>query len=225
MRTLMYSTDMRKAMAFPVRFVADGQSVQSTSRDLDEESVFVRCVEPPRRGDRVALRLYLPGTAAGDSIAAEVIESGPEGFRARFVELAADAREHITAALRKGPAAVAAPMVEPLRPGENRRFLPRYLDRFRVTLNVGQHRAQREVLNVSASGVFIETDVPPAVDEIVHVILELPDGKPPAEVQAIVLHRVVPGTAAPAGVGVQFIGADDAFRARLDAYLDKLRNR
>ncbi|MFN2549578.1 MAG: PilZ domain-containing protein [Myxococcales bacterium] len=216
---------MRKAMAFPVRFVAEGQSVQSTSRDLDEDSVFVRCVEPPRLGDQVVLRLYLPGIAAGDSIHAEVVESGGEGFRARFVDIADEAREHIASALRKGSAAVAALDVEPLRPGENRRFLPRYLDRFRVTLNVGKHRAQREALNLSASGMFIETDAPPAVDQIVHVILELRDGKPPLEVQGIVLHRVVAGTAATPGVGVQFIAADDSFRARLDAYLDKLRNR
>src|SRR5207248_562408 len=217
MRAVMYSSRMRKAMAFPVRFVAEGQSVQSSSRDLDEESVFVRCVEPPRVGDRVVLRLYLPGIAAGDSIHAEVTESGGEGFRARFVDIADEARAHIAAALEKGAAAVAAP-VEPLRPGENRRFLPRYLDRFRVTLSVGQHRAQREALNLSASGVFIETDAPPAVDQIVQVILELPDGKPPAEVQGIVRHGVVGGTSATPGAGVQFIAADDAFRARLDAY-------
>ena len=221
----MYSTWMRKAMTFPVRFVADKQTVQTTSRDLDEESVFVRCVDPPRIGERVVLRLYLPGIATGDSIHAEVTESGGEGFRARFADLADEARAQIAAALRKGPAAVAAPMVEPLRPGENRRFLPRFLDRFRVTLGVGQHRAQREALNLSASGVFIETDAPPAVDQIVTVILELPDGKPAAEVQGIVLHRVVPGTSAPPGAGVQFIGADDEFRARLDAYLERLRSR
>src|SRR4051794_35621655 len=128
---MMYCRSMRKAMTFPVRFVAERQSVQSTSRDLDEESVFVRCVEPPRVGERVVLRLYLPGIAAGDTIHAEVTESGGEGFRAKFGEIGDEARGHIAAALRKGPAAVAAPMVEPLRPGENRRFLPRYLDRFR----------------------------------------------------------------------------------------------
>src|SRR5262244_1182187 len=164
MRTLMYSTGMRKAMTFPVRFVADRQTVQTTSRDLDEESVFVRCVEPPRVGERVVLRLYLPGIAAGDSIQAEVTESGGEGFRARFTGIADEARDRIAAAVRKGPAAEAAPMVEPLRPGENRRFLPRFLDRFRVTLGVGRHRAQREALNLSASGIFVESDAPPAVD-------------------------------------------------------------
>lgn len=214
---------MRKAMAFPVRFVAEGQTVQTTSRDLDEESVFVRCVEPPEVGERVALRLYLPGIAAGDAIQGEVTESGAEGFRARFNDLLPEAREHVVAALATNAAGVDAP-AEKARAGENRRYLPRYLDRFRVTLAAGQHRAQREALNLSGSGLFIETEAPPELDQIVQVILELPDGKPPAEVQGIVLHRVVPGGAAPAGAGVQFIAADDAFRARLDAYLDRLRS-
>ncbi len=215
---------MRKAMAFPVRFVAEGQTVQTTSRDLDEDSVFVRCVEPPGIGERVVLRLYLPGIAAGDAIQAAIVESRGDGFRARFTELLPEARDHIAQAL----SSTEPPMEPPeavARAGQNRRFLPRYLDRFRVTLSVGQHKAQKEALNLSGSGLFIETEAPPALDEIVQVILELPDGQPPAEVQGIVLHRVLPGTPATAGAGVQFIGADDAFRARLDAYLDKLRSR
>ena len=112
-----------------------------------------------------------------------------------------------------------------MRPGENRRYLPRYLDRFRVTLAAGKHRAQREALNVSATGMFIETDAPPGVDQIVQVILELPDGKPPAEAQAIVLHTVPPGHTSAPGAGVQFIAADDSFRSRLDAWLSKLRSK
>lgn len=224
MRAVWHTDTMRKAMAFPVRFVAEGQSVQSTSRELDEDSVFVRCVEPPAKGERVVLRLYLPGIAAGDSIHAEVVESGPDGFRAKFEHLEDEARAHVKSALEKGPNVTPA-AVEPLRPGENRRFLPRFLDRFRVTLGVGQHKAQREALNLSATGVFIQSDAPPSIDQIVQVILELPDGKPPAEVQGIVLHRVLPGEGATSGAGVQFIGADDAFRARLDAYLERLRHR
>ncbi len=69
---------MRKVMAFPVRFVSQGQSVQTTSRDLDEGSVFVRCVEPPEIGERVALRLYLAGMAAGASIEARVEDASCE---------------------------------------------------------------------------------------------------------------------------------------------------
>lgn len=211
-------------MAFPVRFVAEGQTVQTTSRDLDEQSVFVRCVEPPQVGDTVALRLYLPGIAEGDAIHGEVAESGAEGFRARFAALSPAASDHIRAVLEGGVAALDAP-ASAAGAGENRRYLPRYLDRFRVTLASGQHRAQREALNLSASGLFIESEAPPEIDQIVQVILELPDGQPPLEVQGIVLHRVLPGGAAAPGAGVQFIAADDAFRARLDAHLEKLRSR
>src|SRR5205809_7319095 len=91
---------MRKTMVFPVRFVAEGQTVQSTSRDLDEESVFVRCVEPPDRGDRVVLRMYLPGMAAGGSIEATVTEASSEGFRAFFIGLSEEDRRGVLAALK-----------------------------------------------------------------------------------------------------------------------------
>jgi uncharacterized protein (TIGR02266 family) len=215
---------MRKPMVFPVRFVAEGQTVQSTSRDLDEESVFVRCVEPPERGERVVLRLYLPGVAVGDSLEGEVTETSSEGFRASFTDLPEEAREQIRAALAAGPSAQPAAVETLEQPSaRERRLLPRYLDRFSVTLQSARHRSQRESLNLSATGLFIQTDAPPAIDQIVQVILELPDGKPPAETQAIVVHRVVPGDVAAPGAGVQFIAADDDFRARIDAYLEKLR--
>ena len=212
---------MRKALVFPVRFVAEGQSVQTTSRDLDEESVFVRCVEPPEVGDRVVLRLYLTGI--GYDIEGRVEEAASDGFRAQFVDLPDDVRAAVAKALEGGAKAASAPQAW-AHEGENRRHLPRYLDRFRVTLAVGKHRAQREALNVSASGLFIESDTPPDVDQIVQVVLELPDGKPPAEAQAIVLHRVLAGQGTP-GAGVQFVAASDEFRARLDAYLETLRKR
>jgi hypothetical protein len=218
---------MRKAMAFPVRFVTKGQSVQTTSRDLDEGSVFVRCVEPPEEGERVVLRLYLPGIAAGDPIQAVVRERLAEGreagFRAVFQDLSSITLGQIRVALETGAATATAGPEARAHAGENRRLLPRYLDRFHVL--TGQHRERQDALNLSASGLFIETETPPPLDEIVQVILELPDGQPPAEAQAIVLRRVLPGGAEPAGAGVQFIGADDAFRARLDGYLETLKAR
>src|SRR5262249_23710273 len=213
------------ALVFPVRFVAEGQSVQTTSRDLDEESVFVRCVEPPEVGDRVVLRLYLPGISAGGSIEARVEGGASEGVRARSQHVCETAEGHLKAALAGGGPAAFAPVEPWAHEGENRRLLPRYLDRFRVTLAVGQHKAQREALNLSGSGLFIESDTPPDIDQIVQVILELPDGKPPAEAQAIVLHRVLPGAGGTPGAGVRFVASDDEFRARLDTYLEKLRKR
>ncbi|HEY4882781.1 MAG TPA: PilZ domain-containing protein [Myxococcales bacterium] len=208
---------MRKGMAFPVRFVSAGQTVQTTSRDLDEQSVFIRCVVAPARGEKVVLRLYLPGMT--DSVQAEVGEVEADGFRARFVSLTEDARHHIRTALLAGPTAHKSTSPE------NRRLLPRFQDRFRVTLRIGERKTRHQALNLSASGVFVETETPPPLDQVVQVTLELPDGKPPVEVQAIVLHRLLPGSAQPAGAGLQFTGADDAFRVRLDAYLEGLRKR
>src|SRR5712664_33132 len=208
---------MRKEMAFPLRFVSAGQTVQTTSKDLDEQSVFIRCVLSPARGEKVVLRLYLTGMT--DSVQAEVEEVEADGFRARFMSLTEDARHHIRTALLAGPTAdrSASP--------ENRRLLPRFQGRFRVTLKVGARSTRHQALDLSASGVFVETETTPPLNQVVQVTLELPDGKPPVEVQAIVLHRLLPGSAQPAGAGVQFTGADDAFRARLDAYLEGLRKR
>src|SRR5512143_1222979 len=106
---LWQSMGMRKAMDFTVRFVAEGQTVQTTSRDLDEESVFVRCVEPPAVGERVVLRLYLPGIAAGDAIQAAVVESRGDGFRARFTELLPETQAHIAEALESTAPPMKAP--------------------------------------------------------------------------------------------------------------------
>jgi Tfp pilus assembly protein PilZ len=212
---------MSRQMAFPVRFVSEGQTVQTTSRELDLEGVFVRCVEPPEQGERVVLRLYLPGIAAGDSIEATVAETDGEGFRALFVELSEEALQHIRAALDAGEEAQAAE-VEPTiaHSSDHRRYLRRYLDRFRVTLGGDE---SREVTNLSGSGLFIETRRPPDLDQIVHLILELPDGREPAQVQGIVMRRVMPETGERAGAGVQFISGDDDFRERLDAYLETRR--
>jgi hypothetical protein len=69
-----------------------------------------------------------------------------------------------------------------------------------------QHKAQRESLNLSATGLFIQT--------------ETPGGSAG--------HRAPPDRPRrrPAGGGgMLFIAADDEFRLRLDAYLARLRNR
>src|ERR1700694_885309 len=155
---------MRKAMAFPVRFVAEGESVQTTTRELDETSVFVRCVEPPAQGEKIMVRLYLPGLSGADSIAAVVRESVPEGresgFRAEFVDLPPSVRAQIGKVLEAGTGSAVAPIGAAARAGENGRRLPRYLNSFHVTVTTGADRVRRETLNLSASGVFIRTELP-----------------------------------------------------------------
>jgi len=86
-----------------------------------------------------------------------------------------------------------------------------------VTLKIGERSTRHQALNLSASGVFVETETRPAQPGV-QVTLELPDGKHRGSA-GIVLHRLLPDGAA-GGAGVQFTEADDAFRARLDAYLE-----
>jgi uncharacterized protein (TIGR02266 family) len=80
-------------------------------------------------------------------------------------------------------------------------------------------------VNVSAGGMFIRTDAPPPLREIVKVSIELPGEAQPIETQAQVVHRVTREegrlTGRAAGAGVQFVEADDRFRETLDAWLAK----
>ncbi len=76
--------------------------------------------------------------------------------------------------------------------------------------------------NISARGMFIQTDEAPPLREVVLVCIELPGEREPLEVLAEVMHVMKPAAATarqPAGVGVQFVQADDRFREALDRYL------
>ena len=78
--------------------------------------------------------------------------------------------------------------------------------------------------NISAGGVFINTDFPPAMDSVITVVLELPGATSPVTARAQVVHRVTTEEAAAtqtdAGAGVQFIDADDAFREGIDRAIE-----
>jgi hypothetical protein len=54
---------------------------------------------------------------------------------------------------------------------------------------------------------------------VLSLALELPDGKPPAAVQAKVVHTIPPRRAPTPGVGMQFVATGDDFRVRLDRYI------
>jgi len=73
---------------------------------------------------------------------------------------------------------------------------------------------------------FVRTDTELPVGAVVSVALELPDGEGPVPVHAKVIHVRTPFLSrsvrlAP-GVGVQFVGADDTFRARVDQYIESI---
>jgi uncharacterized protein (TIGR02266 family) len=82
-----------------------------------------------------------------------------------------------------------------------------------------------EATNISATGMFVRTDTALPVGEIVPVALEIPDGDRPVPVQAKIIHVRTSASSSPRrdpGIGLQFIGGDDSFRARLDRYIESI---
>src|SRR5205085_10631838 len=64
-----------------------------------------------------------------------------------------------------------------------------------------------------------------AVGTVVSVAVELPDGEHPTPVQVQVDHAAPPHahpSSTERGVGMQFVGADDAFQKRLERYLQTI---
>jgi uncharacterized protein (TIGR02266 family) len=100
---------------------------------------------------------------------------------------------------------------------------PRYPTSLRVAFSAAEGFAE-EATNISAGGMFVRTDRELARGALVSVALEIPDGERPAPVQAKVVHDVAPSRelTSSRGVGVQFVGADDAFRRRLERYIESL---
>ena len=103
---------------------------------------------------------------------------------------------------------------------------PRYPTSLRVAFSPAGGSLAEEATNISAGGMFVRTDRKLARGELISVALELPDGQRPAPVKAKVIHDIPPvktrPEAAERGLGVQFVAADDAFRSRLERYIQSL---
>src|SRR6478735_2641260 len=92
----------RIALVLPIRFAFDTRAVQTTTRDLSLEGVFVRCLESPPLGTQVSLRLYLPGVAQASEFVGVVreAETGEEtGFWAEFITYGLNSKERLTSLL------------------------------------------------------------------------------------------------------------------------------
>lgn len=75
--------------------------------------------------------------------------------------------------------------------------------------------------NINEGGVFIETDEPCAVDDVVTLQFQLPGGDEPVRVRG----RVVWSDSGEApGMGIEFEGLDAATRARINQLVRRLRN-
>jgi type IV pilus assembly protein PilZ len=119
---------------------------------------------------------------------------------------------------------VAPPPPAPARPeASDLRSTQRVAANLRVRFQTAAALKEEISTNISAGGMFIRTDTPPQLREMVKVSIELPGESEPIEAQAQVVHRVTREegrlTGRVAGVGVQFFEADDRFREALDAWL------
>jgi type IV pilus assembly protein PilZ len=224
-------------VVLPVRFALGPHPVQATTRALTPEAVFIRAEQRPRPGARIALRLYLPSGPPADLaavVSGRAAPAGESGFWANFSALAAGARARILAVAGVGAAARSSrspappPAVRGALPrlgGLELRTTTRIAASLRVCIGSAAELREEMTLNVSAGGLFIRTDAPPPLREIVVVSIELPDESAPVETRAQVVHIVTREQARasgrPAGVGVQFVEANDRFRARLDEWLAK----
>lgn len=214
----------RVPIVFPIRFATGTQAVQTTTRELGEDGVYVRCLVPPPVGAALRMKLYLPGSPLDSEVNGVVREHSAAGFWADFVGLGPSERSRIAVLLDRRSRAPSAKPIGALAlqpaPAADARTFPRYDARFAVRFANVQEFVLQYAANISAGGVFVETRDPPAMDSVMSVSMELPGGGPPVEARAVVVHRVSPDQARErntvAGVGVQFIDADDKFRERID---------
>lgn len=226
----------------PVRFAGGGLSMQTTTSRMSTDAAFIRSIVSPKEGSSVLLLLTLPGDAAKPlelhGTVSERIASGGHGKEAGFTVMFADlgtiARDRMTAFLRtKGvgdftrrPIPAPNPTVSEIEPVGSRRTWARVATRLQVGWSSAKEFLVAYSENISRGGIFVSTPNPPPLREVVELLLELPDSEGPAKTQAEVVQRVTAeearATGRTAGAGLQFVGADDAFRERLDRCIESL---
>jgi len=194
-------------LVIPVRYVAGGAVVQTTSTALYSDAIHVRSVRPPEPGRVVGLQLYFPNfkeAVAPLSIVAERTYGANPGFWAEFAgnDGAKDRIPALLALHRERP----------------NRSCRRFHTHLQATIRQrGQPQSDGHVTNISQTGAFVRLESLPPKRVVVELDLAYPDDETPFAVLAFVVH-----VAPQRGIGVQFIGAADEFRARLDRYLAQL---
>ena len=206
----------------PVRFSGGGITMQTTSSRLGVEGVFVRGIVTPRDGAQVALQITLPEVGALDARGtvtervAPGVKGKEAGFFVRFDTLAEGARELLEELVkaRSAPGGLA------------KRSFTRVPAHFQVRWPSARDFLITYSENISAGGIFVVTVDPPPLKEVVELSLQLPDNDLPAKTRAEVIQRITKDQAIEqgrmAGAGLQFVGADDEFRRRLDLCIENL---
>ena len=219
--------------------------MQTTTSRLSAEGVFIRCLVAPREGSLISLTIAIPDLTGAFDASGTVTErvnrreAGKDlGFFVQFVDLKTEMRAKLEGFLRtKGiglptprpPVRVPTPPPPP-PPSAEVAGPHRAFARVPARLQVGWSSPKEFLVtyseNISRGGIFVGTNVPPQLREVVELLLELPDGRGPARTMAEVVQRVTVEEARASGrtpgAGLQFVGSDDDFRARLDACIDHL---
>ena len=228
----------RAAIVVPVRLVIGSRILQSTSRSLDGDGLFVRCVAPPLVGTSVGLRLYLPDGPPEDieCVVVPEREIREVGCRVKFVQLTDPQRGRLLRVIAP-PTLQRSPSKPPpafsSQPGTlsgaplariELRTLVRVTAQIKVRFQSVDDLAERLTLDISAGGMFVRNDNPPPIGEEVQLVFSLPgEDAPPLACRALVVRRITLEearfTGRVAGAGVQFLDANDSFREQLDAWL------
>jgi uncharacterized protein (TIGR02266 family) len=207
----------------PVRFSGGGITMQTTSSRLGADSIFVRGVVTPKEGASITVLITLPDGLGLLDTRATVFErvlpnvKGKEaGFWARFEALAPEAAEQLDKLIRDRSG----------QGGSTRRAFVRVKVRLEVEWPSAREFLVVYAENISAGGMFVTSQDPPPLHEVVELSLKLPDGEGPAKTDAEVIQRLTADQAKhlgrQPGAGVQFVGSDDDFRRRLDRCIENL---
>jgi len=162
------------------------------------------------------MALYLPNTsvpevAIGRVARAKAGAPGDAGFWADFIVVDPQARMRISHLLSDRD-----------QDEGNKRGFPRHAVTLAVRFKSARDFVLEHASNISRGGIFIQTDDPPPLEAVVQVELQLPDDPTPVTTNGIVVHRQLAVGAKAPGAGVQFVDASDAFRERIDRYMDSL---
>jgi hypothetical protein len=192
-------------LVIPVRYVAGGTSVHTTSSDLSPDAIHVRTAWPLKPGRVVPLQLFFPNLReplAPLSIVAEKTSGANPGFWAEFAGNDGT-KDRIAALLAR-----------------QRESADRLFRRFHTGLSAtvrqrGEPQVAGQLTNISQTGAFVRLASLPAKGAVVE--LDVGFTAEPHTVLGLVVHAA-PGR----GVGVQFIGASDEFQSELDRHLARL---
>jgi uncharacterized protein (TIGR02266 family) len=245
----------RAPLVLPVRLTIAGQSIQTTTRAVTAESVFIRSIAPPPVGSKALLRLYLPDGPPLD-LRGRVLPAPPGAERGCLVALegvGAEEAERLGRALAppvlqprdskpqlpalpfwpgRGDSApvltALQPAGTPSRPTLDNRTLPRVPVQLRVRFESIESLEDQLALNLSSGGMFVRCAEPPPLGAEVQLLIELPGSAEKLACRSQVVHRVVQEqartTGQVAGVGVQFLEADDWFRDHVDRFIASIRS-